>query len=547
MPKTSAERQKTITKPKAAPKPKAAVSAPVHEVEDDRGFDEYVDRISARFSKIDASKPIFRTDASGLFDLYLSRLPMGSRQYHTCNNCRMFFERFGGLVEIEADGSTTPVMWSFDDQIPAYYLDAITAVRTAVSAAKVTGVFFGPHEMGRNATYGNRVTNTNNQRWTHYAVVPHASRLTPAFHTTYQREAEANEAFNTVRAAVADYTVEVFDKAIELLEVGGLQRAEHFLEPARWAREAKKLAKNANRLRLHVATAPKGFTHIKGGMVGVLLDHVAAGDSADTIKRSFSGKVDPLNYQRPKAAPNAGQISQAEKLFEGMGLAPALNRRFTRLSDFVVKVWEPPVSKSKASGGLFSDLLPKEGAAKVADPTTGQTMTWVKFVRDVVPSMKSLHLIAPSVGHYYAFTTAVDPEAPPLLRWDNPERRNPVAWYTYRGTPAAQWGLHPLHEYEVKALIPLPSHWHGDMPGEAPRFFALIAGCHDSASAQVGLFPECMRGELHGVRAVIEAYSRRNRLSPIEDPIAGILAWGNAYVAEFNSGTKTRITIDRYE
>ena len=50
--------------------------------------------------------PLFRTDATGLFDLFLENIPMEFRQKYTCSCCRRFVDEFGGLVTISKRGQT---------------------------------------------------------------------------------------------------------------------------------------------------------------------------------------------------------------------------------------------------------------------------------------------------------------------------------------------------------------------------------------------------------------------------------------------------------
>lgn len=51
-------------------------------------------------------------------------------------------------------------------------------------------------------------------------------------------------------------------------------------------------------------------------MIGTLLDDIASGMSFDSVSRRFAEKMHPLQYQRPQAAPSAGNIAQAEKIVE---------------------------------------------------------------------------------------------------------------------------------------------------------------------------------------------------------------------------------------
>jgi len=258
-------------------------------------------------------------------------------------------------------------------------------------------------------------------------------------------------------------------------------------------------------------------------MVGSFLEDIAAGLPFPEVKRRFDAKMHPLQYQRPQAAPNVGAIAAAEKLFAQLGLAPALERRYARL-DEVETLWTPQECSPKANTeGVFGHLTPKGQS----NPSTtlnipAVTMTWEKFARTVLPTATALEAMVPSHGNFLALTTAVHADAPPLIRWDTEDYCNPVAWYLWNGgSPASQWGLSPGW-CKVVALSFLPTMWG---PNPSPHLgegvVAILDGALDTRrDAGNCLFPETIRQELHGVRAVIEAYSKSATLGEPNGPAA---------------------------
>ncbi|MBK9945460.1 MAG: hypothetical protein IPP13_28050 [Kouleothrix sp.] len=135
-----------------------------------------------------------------------------------------------------------------------------------------------------------------------------------------------------------------------------------------------------------VATAPAGYRHPRSSMIGTLLDDIAAGMPYDDIAGRFKAKMHLLQYQRPQAAPKAGNIAHAEKVVAQLDAAGALARRFARVAE-TQALWRPTPPRRPAAGaadGVFSHLLPaaKQPAGVSIPPTT---ITWVKF-RDTVLS-----------------------------------------------------------------------------------------------------------------------------------------------------------------
>lgn len=370
--------------------------------------------------------------------------------------------------------------------------------------------------------------------------------------------AAKREDFRTVATALSDFTPDMLAQAMRLLEADSLARAERFIGPVQWLQELHEKrgkVRNArhrdNILWRAIATAPDGYCHPRSSMVGTLLEDIATGMSFADVKTRFDAKMHPLRYQRPQAAPRAGNIAQAEKVFEQMGLAPALERRFARL-DECETIWQPSVPMAAAaSGGIFSHL--HGSPAQVID-LPAQTMTWDKFSRVVLPEAEKIEAHVPVNGNFIALLTAVHADAPPLLRWDRDDQRNPVSHYVYhQGSRAVQWGLSAGSWCPVTGLVPYPNLW-GEKP--APHLLTglvlVLQGAVDSRTGQGNaLFPECLRDELHGVRSTIEAYSKRAEITGREEASACGLALGKGKIGcslrVTSRGQRADYLIDRWD
>src|SRR5690606_29886312 len=237
----------------------------------------------------------------------------------------------------------------------------------------------------------------------------------------------------------------------------------------KWLRDLKdkvyitRGSQRTNLVWLAVATAPAGFCHPRASMIGTLLEDIAAGKSYDEVAAAFAAKMHPLRYQRPQAAPAAGTIAAAERRVQELGIQRSLPRRFARL-DEVQALWRPAPKKNDApASGVFGHLKPK-----TAKPTSAamnipaQTMTWVKFRDEVLPTAERIELRAPEHGPYVALVTAVNMDAPPILQWDQEDARNPVSWYFWNGgSNARSFGLNGGSYVEVEAVALKPSMWNG--------------------------------------------------------------------------------------
>lgn len=404
----------------------------------DHEYDAFLARIQTRFLSNANGQPLFTTDAADLYAAFLAALPIEERQYHTCHACRRFVDTFGGLVTVGENGETRSALWD-DSDAPELYQTSIRAMLKKIGKAKVTGVFYSSLPV-----WGQPVTG----EWHHLSATPTRAMIhTDRTLTAFQRGAEQRENYGTLCRALADFTTEMLSTAVTFLKTEALYRSERVLGVAEWLfklqqqRSATKGSRRDNITWRAVANAPAGLCHPRSSMIGTLLEDIAAGMGFDQIKERFAAKMNPTQYQRAQAAPSAGAIKQAEKLFDDLGLAPALKRRYATLEELPSNavVWNPTVKKesARATNGVFGHLQPKGIAPAAALAVPSVTLTWDKFQRTVLPTAHEIEvLIPPSADRFMALVTAADQDAPPILQWDTPEARNAFSWYYASGIDA---------------------------------------------------------------------------------------------------------------
>lgn len=424
-------------------------AAPLRDAHADAEYDAYLARMTRRYlaNTTNGAAPLFHTDAAGLWAAYLDTFgprpadgekAEPARQYHTCNACRHFVERFGDLVTIDENGMATPAFWHEEDA-PEPYRPAVAAMARIVRRAKVTGVFLSP-----TVSLGTRETG----EWHHLSLQLAVGRSVHASlaQTAGQAMAEKLEDFKNVWRALDEIPQAHIETALTLLRSDALYRSERVLGAAEWLyavhteRAAAQGAARANIVWRRIATAPAGYAHPRSSMIGTLLEDIAAGMAYADVSRRFADKMKPTNYQRAQVAPTAGAIDAAEKLVEKLGVAPALPRRYARLAELPL-LWTPPPAKVAGSGGgpIFGHLQPKvapaEQAPQMAIPPT--VMTWEKFQRTVLQTATAIDaLVTPESHRLMALVTASNPDAPPILQWDRQDARNPVSWYYASGIDA---------------------------------------------------------------------------------------------------------------
>jgi hypothetical protein len=477
--------------------------------------------------------PLFTTDAASLYDVFLDALPPGRRQHYECRPCRTFVDRFGGLVTIEPDGQARSLLWNAWTAPAVFFAGAIRAVAAALSKAKVTGVFLSSEKVW--GVPSTKSAKSPSGAWHHMHIVPDVDMVhrPTVLLTSAKVMAEKVHDYGMLQRGLAEFPVEIVQQAHTLLTTGGLYRSEKCIGVAKWLLDLHE-ARLATKHKVHrenlvwraVATAPAGFPHVRTTMIATLFEDIVARKDFANIKRSFDAKMAPLQYMRPQAAPTDGQLAAAESIIAKLGAAGALARRYARLEDVVSKaIWTPkPPSEPSVQAGVFDHLRKGPKTQETIDVPT-QTLTWEKFRRTVLPTAQKIEMLVPDIGNFFAFVTAVNHEAPPILQWDIEGRRNPVSWYLYNGgSPATRWKLAGGSYVDVDAITLQPTLWGipelagASRHGDGAHF--ILRGSADTAKPGLALFPEILKNDFHGIRSAIEAFSAAGKLDGAESASA---------------------------
>lgn len=474
-----------------------------------------------------SSTTLFSTDAGpdgALFGAFLAGLPEHERAHHRCRACERFIEHYGRLVAIDEDGSTRS-LWPELSRANLYHR-AFAALDALVARARVNGVFVSTDALwGTPSNYGSKAGHD----WHHLHLRPPAAIVAKPdrLKTPGQRMAELDEEYRMLRRSLAEFGREPCRTALHQLESGQLFRSEKCLGVARWlvglhaalAATQNTRTKDAICWRA-VAEAPAGFCHVRSGMIGTLLTDITLGKPFAEIARAFAEKMNPLQYQRPQAAPSVGNIAAAEAIVEKLGIRRSLERRYARLEDVTAALWRPSTpnpESARAQTGVFDHLKPVARMSKDSG-VPPVTMTWRKFAETILPNARQIEMHVQSHGNFCALVTAVHPDAPPILQWDRDDDRNPVSMYLYSGgSRATQWRLSTADYVTVAAITADPSTWRGvSLPNRAERVLFLLEGARDTRNDSLALFPETLRSELHPIRATIERYSKMGKLADAE-------------------------------
>jgi hypothetical protein len=212
--------------------------------------------------------------------------------------------------------------------------------------------------------------------------------------------------------------------------------------------------------------------------------------------------------------------------------------------DEVKTIWTPKAThpEQQDGAGIFSHLKPKGKATEVKDlnlPTT--TITWDKFLTTILPTAEKIEIFLSTNEALTTLVTAVNADAPPIIQWDLEDERNPASWYLWNGgSHPSQYGLQVNRYSVVSAITSKPCEWGTkEFSHQGRGIIFLLEGAQETRSPQLCLFPEILKSEFHGIRSVIEAYSKSATLEGFE---TGSHAVGPMYAEKEKWGAKLKVT-----
>lgn len=503
--------------------------------------DNLVIQLNMRASRfVTASDVIFVTsvDSTKIINMF------SGTAIFNCRACRSFIRKYGSLA-VARDNKLMPIFWPIMTADESMYYDRVNNVNAMFDTAKITQIF-----VYKKTYIGIPLTETSNPLYTHFNYTIPKELVDDYNHVGY---------YDTLKEMLSrvldDYSNDVFDKAHTMLFSDNVPYSEKAKGVVKWIYNLKKdldmnygdkriegeaeakgeaLGEKPYNIKIYetVVKTPVGFiSSCRSGLLSVMLKSIKDGDSDEVVKRKYIEAANPTNYMRPTVDPTVGAVRVAEKLFEDMKLTKDdLARRFARMSDIPEGkfAWKCNNDEKK---GIFSELSTKDVSGE-------KTVSVNKFIKEVLPSASKIEYFVNDYLHFYTFITG-NKDTYPLMKWHTKD--NLVSWYTYpKKMSSTAAGLATGMWVKVTSIIPFPHMWQEGVVYDnfASTYLVTIDGCYDvNYKKGASLFPECMKRDFHGVRSVIEAYSKSAVISDLNAEVSGVV------ISDKKHDIKLRVTL----
>jgi hypothetical protein len=391
-------------------------------------FQKFAQLIHARYTAL-AKHELFvvGTDKHAISDTYLAAFPPGTNPVyktnteHDCTCCKNWLRNLGNVVAI-VDGELMTV-WDDFGAFPDPYASVACTMNIYIRNLPITGIFRSSEPKYGNEFNMQQLEDGSAKRWNHFHGTVQPRHFTKEVGTVV---GQYNGSVDVFRRGLHELTSEALDQVSELITAKALYRGEeHYAAVRAFAtahRQHHALGDAARRELFIWANAGQHYARFRNTVIGTLVQDLSEGVDLEQAVKSFETKVAPTNYKRPTALITPAMIQNAMKTINEMGLEPALQRRFAKISDVTVNnvLWVDNSVKGKMKGGIEGLLMGAVTPAPVAD-IRATDIAMRNFMLDVLPTAVSIDMLVQNnhTGNFMSLTAPVHPDTGKLFKWDN--------------------------------------------------------------------------------------------------------------------------------
>ncbi len=421
--------------------------------------------------------PIFHvTLGADITAVFLKGLPtVEKQQQFNCHACKQFMRGVGQLALVNPkNGNLIPLFWDANAHYDCFK-DSVQAIADMFVGKKV--------EEQSKLTEKVRKHVGDEERGGKYKHMSFQfpKTMVARWQLTGFSTPNTAELASMLGRILDDYDTNTVDTAASLLiedklpdaarHKGALWWLQELIESDRLTKKQSDISRH-NLICLEASSAYLGCVNtLRSGAASTLLSSVKSGFSFEQISSAWRGIVDPLAYMRPSAAPKAGNIQAAERLFAELGLTESdLTRAYLAPEEIPESAFlyrQPTEAKGKSgssSTGIFQSVTPRKSttagngkgqkSSPLAVPPT--SISFAKFVSKVLPTAMKVEHRVPEKACFHFFITGL-PNTKPLMQWHN--ESNLASHYVYvRERNVRCYGL-SAGWVAVSRIVTFPHMW----------------------------------------------------------------------------------------
>lgn len=396
------------------------------------------DAVAAQFAKMvkeDGNLFVVDVERDTIWESYLGSFPEGTnpiyrvRREYDCSICRQFVRVLGGVVSINPQTLKVSSIWDITVSEPAFQTVADAMSNLIHSKPIVNSFRHSEHRIGADFTMALFEDKTTPVKFDHFFA------NLPVFAFVHGKDygtvlSQYRSGYDVFKRGCVELTSEAFDTVLELIAQNSLYRGEEFMGVITAFYNLKKkhdaLPEDQREafLWLSAVTQPASVLRFRSMAIGQLIIDLSDDVELEAAVSSYERITAPTNYRRPTSLVSKAMVERAKQTIAELGLESALARRCATIDDIPVvdAIFVDRNQATKLEDDPFD--VPTTGSKK-QDFKQVQEITIDKFIAEVVPTATKLEVLLENklTKNLVTMTTAADPTAPGMFKWNNP-----LAW-----------------------------------------------------------------------------------------------------------------------
>lgn len=361
-----------------------------------------------------------------LWAAYLAAFPEGTnpiyreRTEHDCSCCRQFIKTLGRVAAI-IDGKLVSV-WRIKNA--EYPYDVVAGKLAELIESLPVEDLFRTREGGYGAEHNFELIDGVSKKWNHLHGTVAKRHLAPL---PDKARGDYRITVQVFQRGLNELSASALQTVLDLIDSKALYRGEEFESAIRsftvMQRKYQTLTTEAERNLFLWEWAGHPASRFRNTAIGTLIQDLSEGVELERAVRSYESKVAPTNYKRPTALITPRMVEDAMATIGELGLEPALERRFAKLSDVSVNnvLWVDNSVKGKMRDGIAGLLMEAAVQPVKVDETKAENIGIDEFMANVLPLAKTISLLVKNAHrkNLVSITAPVNDNVERLFKWSN--------------------------------------------------------------------------------------------------------------------------------
>lgn len=387
-------------------------------------------------------------DKDTMWELYLHAFPEGTneifrvRRDYDCSCCRQFIRAFGGVVSIDPTTFKINSIWDINiPEEPAFH----TVAKALSDLIHTTGIIEKPYfnetwQVGTDRTFEKVLDHSDPSitkaplEFTHFMV-----RLPNYIHqhdklTLNKKVSVLVGNQGVFKRALDELTTDASKTILDLIKQNALYRGdeyskliEEFMAQQEFCAQLtphQKILYTWRYVMLEDDRKVARISGIRNTAIGTLMVDLSNDLDLEQAVGKFEAMVAPTNYKRSSALVTQAMVDKAKGVIAGLGLESSLMRRNATIDDLDVNnvffIDRTSVVNNSVTDGMFDvNTKPSKQQFKGSSVVTMEQFLQERLASGTTTSLE-LYLENKHVSNMVNLTTAADPTAGLLFKWDNP-------------------------------------------------------------------------------------------------------------------------------